>query len=607
MNTAHIRYLAKYCGSGVALAAYLVLGGCNVKVEAPALTEFESLMKKADANDSAAQLTAAEKLIAGEGVKKNPERGVSILQKAATAGSVAAQFRLGECYQKGIGTKIDKVKSLEWYQKASAQGDAKAIAKVGRAYFLGEGVPADAVKAKESFEKAFALGEKNGAFGLGLMYHVGQGVQKDYEKSVDWYEKAIALGDDDARANLALIYFGQTSATAAERGRITVNIPKGVELVERAANNGNADAQSMLGKMYLKGDNVAKNMEKAIEYLTKAAAQGQTNAAFELGLIYFDGNGVPKDSGKAADLFQKAAAQGSAASQGNIGWMLFNGEGVSKDKVLAYAWVNLAAASGDETATKNRDIYERQLSLPEKLEGQRLSSGWVKGTGLIREAASGSPDSAGAGLQKRGTGTAFFVSKLGQAVTNHHVIAGCKEVKIEGRDGTVKVKATDAVSDLALLEVPGTVNETAPLLSNPSKLRQGDDVAVFGFPLNSVLSSGGNFTPGVVSALTGLGNNTNQIQITAPIQPGSSGSPVISKKGLVVGVVSMKLSDGVMAQATGQVGQNVNFAVGGQTLIGFLNSQGVDYSTGPFRFFEKSTADLADDARKWTVLVECWK
>jgi len=123
-----------------------------------------------------------------------------------------------------------------------------------------------------------------------------------------------------------------------------------------------------------------------------------------------------------------------------------------------------------------------------------------------------------------------------------------------------------------------------------------------------VLSSGGNLTPGVVSALTGLGNNTNQIQITAPIQPGSSGSPVLNKKGEVVGVVSMKLDDKKMVKATGQIGQNVNFAVSGQTLKTFLDTHKVEYrSGGGLLSFEKNTADLADEARKWTLVVECWK
>ena len=116
-----------------------------------------------------------------------------------------------------------------------------------------------------------------------------------------------------------------------------------------------------------------------------------------------------------------------------------------------------------------------------------------------------------------------------------------------------------------------------------------------------------DFTPGVVSALTGLGNNTNQIQITAAIQPGSSGSPVLNTKGEVVGVVSMKLSDSAMAKATGQIGQNVNFAVSDLTLHAFLQAHKVNYRTGSIFSFSKSSATLADEARKWTLTVDCWE
>ena len=70
----------------------------------------------------------------------------------------------------------------------------------------------------------------------------------------------------------------------------------------------------------------------------------------------------------------------------------------------------------------------------------------------------------------------------------------------------------------------------------------------------------------------------------------------------------MKLSDSKMAKATGQVGQNVNFAVGGQTLRSFLDAHQVTYSSGrEFLVFDKSKADIADEARKWTTVVECWK
>lgn len=248
------------------------------------------------------------------------------------------------------------------------------------------------------------------------------------------------------------------------------------------------------------------------------------------------------------------------------------------------------------------------LSSSELLEAQRLASNWKKGNTLASSDTVVGSTSADGKPRKQDTGTAFAVSSAGHVLTNQHVVNGCTEVKVAGRKGIAKVITSDSVNDLALLQLPGKTKDIASLNPDPGKLRQGEDIIVFGYPLNSVLSSGGNLTPGTLSALTGLGNNTNQIQITAPIQPGSSGSPVMDKKGNVVGVVSMKLDDGKMARATGQVGQNVNFAVNGQTVRAFLDANQVPYKTGGGWFSrEKSNADIAEEARKWTVLVECWK
>ena len=82
----------------------------------------------------------------------------------------------------------------------------------------------------------------------------------------------------------------------------------------------------------------------------------------------------------------------------------------------------------------------------------------------------------------------------------------------------------------------------------------------------------------------------------------------MDKKGNVMAVVLMTLDDGKTTKITGQVGQNVNFAVNGQTVKSFLNANNEPYKTGGGLFtMEKSNADIAEEARKWTVLVECWK
>ena len=283
----------------------------------------------------------------------------------------------------------------------------------------------------------------------------------------------------------------------------------------------------------------AGNEVLPVDEWEKAAAQGNADMQLMLGTMY---------------AYSYHARQYDAASKSEEWEDLETVSKIYLDKVLAYAWLNLAASSGKELVARRgselRGLLERdmkpgpwtsfsfedasrgfagRMSPAELTEAQRLSSTWKKGQILAREgrsaSASTAPSTIPGRLSKHGTGTLFLVNIAGQAITNHHVIAGCGELRIEGRDGLAKVVTEDVVNDLALVQIPGEAKASAAITVEPGKLRQGEDIVVFGFPLNSVLSSGGNLTPGVVSALTGLGNNTNQIQITAPIQPGSSGSP----------------------------------------------------------------------------------
>jgi TPR repeat protein len=533
------------CGLPAMVLAVLGMGGCGESTTSPAVSQ--------------------------EAAKLTPEQELAALTKKAEQGDASAQLSIGLRYYQGDGVPKDAAKSVEWWQKAATQRNVYAQYNLAGAYALGEGVLKDVTKAVEWLQKAAAQGFVGAQYKLGEMYDKGEGVPKDAARAVEWYEKAAAQG--------------------------------------------NADAQFNLSWAYQNGKGVPKDSTKAVEWLQKAAAQGDVKAQFNLSLVYENGEGVPKDSTKAVEWLQKAAAQGNARSQILLGFSYLQGDGVAKDMVLSYAWANLASVSGDDKevalAIRTRNISEPLLTGKNLAEAQRLSSNWKKGQILARE---GTPATSSAGvppapvaLGKKGTGTLFLVSKTGHAVTNQHVINGCQELRIDGREGTAKLVTQDEVNDLALLQIPGTAKDIATIASEPGKVRQGEDVVVFGFPLTAVLSSGGNLTPGVVSALTGYGNNTNQIQITAPIQPGSSGSPVINKKGEVVGVVAMKLSDSKMAKATGQIGQNVNFAVSGQTLKTFLDTHKVEYRTGGVLSFDKSTADLADEARKWTLVVECWK
>ena len=202
------------------------------------------------------------------------------------------------------------------------------------------------------------------------------------------------------------------------------------------------------------------------------------------------------------------------------------------------------------------------------------------------------------------SGTAFAVAP-GLLVTNQHVIAGCSSVEVIAADGrrTGSVVDADAQIDLALLRVTGIKGATARL-RNPRDVRLGESVMVFGFPLTGALSSDGNFTSGLVSALRGLRDAAGEMQITAPIQPGNSGGPLMDASGLIIGVVQSKLDAIRSVRATGDIPQNVNFAISLKVLAEFLDKNEVAYrdaaSAAPL-----DTARVADLAQSFTYRVEC--
>lgn len=158
-------------------------------------------------------------------------------------------------------------------------------------------------------------------------------------------------------------------------------------------------------------------------------------------------------------------------------------------------------------------------------------------------------DSSGEALM---TGSGFFL-RPGQVVTNLHVIRGAARAEVKTLDGKGKVYpvtgalAVDEEGDLALLnvEMPLERARTSELASELPD--EGETIFVIGNPLKLE----GSVTDGIVSAVREVPNSYRIIQITAPISHGNSGSPVFNLRGQVLGVVTVKVTNG----------QNINLAI----------------------------------------------
>jgi S1-C subfamily serine protease len=210
---------------------------------------------------------------------------------------------------------------------------------------------------------------------------------------------------------------------------------------------------------------------------------------------------------------------------------------------------------------------------------------------------------------RRQSGSGFFVSKEGHILTNAHVVSGCESAMaftVEGETASapfpVTILARDGRDDLALLKADRRhVTGVARLRAD---VRQGESVAAYGFPLAGLLSRTGNFTTGTVTATRGLGDDERLLQVSVPVQAGNSGGPLLDARGVVVGVVVGKLNAGKVAAATGDLPQNVNFAIKAGVARAMLpeasGTIAVELTAQPLR-----PEDLARQAQAITVGVAC--
>jgi len=247
--------------------------------------------------DRDSNVVLSEEQEAACGRETKEERAYEELYCCAQQGDVHAQARLGEMYLNGEGGVAKDLKeAVYWFSKAADSGLSYAEVQMGHFYRDGLGVERNIHKAICWYETAAHQGDITAMLALGDLYSKGwYSVSANKEKAYHWYYCAASLGSFEAEYRIACLlvkgFKGPCGST------------KGLEILTKAADEGNPEALKELGDLYAEGRLVHKDLKRSREYYRAAVNYGSKEAAFKLGMIYEAGEGVPKDREKAASWF----------------------------------------------------------------------------------------------------------------------------------------------------------------------------------------------------------------------------------------------------------------------------------------------------------------
>lgn len=216
-----------------------------------------------------------------------------------------------------------------------------------------------------------------------------------------------------------------------------------------------------------------------------------------------------------------------------------------------------------------------------------LSNGWVAPLGIPEHgyfsamiAEPPAPDQAtpriadwgGDAGDVDGTGTGFYVNDT-DIVTAAHVVEGCERLTLAD-NSAVLVLSTDAGADLAVLRAARRSERWLDLAVG-ADTTLGAPVLVLGYPYAGLFAQGISATRGNVSALRGLAGEDFILTITAPVQPGNSGGPLMDERGRVIGVITHRASEDYVRERSGTAPENMNGATRLQPLRALLAQAGV--------------------------------
>jgi S1-C subfamily serine protease len=248
---------------------------------------------------------------------------------------------------------------------------------------------------------------------------------------------------------------------------------------------------------------------------------------------------------------------------------------------------------------------ESELANGMKLACERLAT-LGDGDAATKKAEPAPSTGAKPAVARSSSGSGIVISRNGHILTNQHVVRQCDAHEIiDDKNRVLKAElgAIDVAKDLALLTVSEKFSAAAPV-RKAAEPRLGEAVTVVGYPLVGVLGTKPSVGFGHVSSTVGVRGNPVQMQISVPIQRGNSGGPVLDQAGNLIGVVVSKLDALKLAQRTGDLPQNVNFAIKGESVRTFLESNKIEFEAAEDTARLENT-EIASRGAAVTVRVRC--
>jgi TPR repeat protein len=283
------------------------------------------------------------------------ELGIAANDDQSNAFRVPIEFwtEQGVGYDHGYGVPQDFNLAAKSFARAAAEGSTRAIVYIGHMHRDGrkrnfEGIggtmPANRKIALAAYKDATKKGSAEGAYSLAQLVR-----DEDPHQAASYMQKAAKQGYADAQFILGNMY--------QEGDGVTKNTRLAMSWTKKAAEQGHVCAQETLGGMY----GHQQRWTDAFDWWYKAAMQGNADAEYNVSTLFHGGKGTVQDSTKAAVFCRRAALAGGTSAQNNMAQFLWTGDGVEVNQTEAVVWWQKAAAQGHANAQRTLDQLDAQL------------------------------------------------------------------------------------------------------------------------------------------------------------------------------------------------------------------------------------------------------